>query len=155
MEHRFKEEIDGVCLTPLNIISDKRGEVLHMLRSDSSYFNQFGEVYFSLVKSGVVKAWKCHRIMTQNIAVPQGLIKLAIFDERSNSPTFGVLSEIICGRPNHYSLVTIPPMLWYGFKAISTTDALLANCTDFAHDPSECDRRDTDNKFINYTWKNS
>ena len=53
--------IEGVIVKPLKQIEDNFGTVLHMLRNDSSLFSQFGEVYFSEVYTGVIKAWKRHK----------------------------------------------------------------------------------------------
>ena len=39
-------------------IGDERGSVMHMMRADSPWFSRFGEIYFSTVKSKVVKAWR-------------------------------------------------------------------------------------------------
>jgi len=59
-------EIEGVIVQPLKQIADKRGSVLHMLKNDSNLFKQFGEVYFSEIHSGLVKAWKRHKKQSQN-----------------------------------------------------------------------------------------
>ena len=37
--------IEGVKITPLKQIFDERGKVMHMLRTDSEVFQQFGEIY--------------------------------------------------------------------------------------------------------------
>ena len=37
-------KITGIKITPLKIISDNRGKVMHMLRADSEVFHKFGEV---------------------------------------------------------------------------------------------------------------
>ena len=39
--------IEGVKITPLKQIKDRRGKIMHMLRSDSPIFQNFGEIYFS------------------------------------------------------------------------------------------------------------
>ena len=71
-----KKIIDGVKLTPLKRIVDQRGMIMHMLRKDSSQFEQFGEIYFSVVNPTVIKAWHIHEKMTLNYAVVHGNIKL-------------------------------------------------------------------------------
>ena len=48
--------IEGVKITPLKQIKDERGKIMHMLRSDSKIFKKFGEIYFSTVNKGFVKA---------------------------------------------------------------------------------------------------
>jgi dTDP-4-dehydrorhamnose 3,5-epimerase len=143
----------GVVVEPLRQIADERGAVLHMLRCDSPWFSRFGEIYFSLVRPGVVKAWKRHRLLTQHFAVPVGRIRLALYDDRPDSPTRGQVQEILLGRPDHYCLVRIPPLLWYGFQGVSEIPALVANCTDLPHDPGESDGLPPDAPDIPYAWE--
>ena len=81
--------IDGVIINPLKQIPDERGKVMHMLSEDSDGFLGFGEIYFSCVYSGAIKGWHIHKRMTLNYAVPQGNIKLVLYDERQGSPTKG------------------------------------------------------------------
>jgi dTDP-4-dehydrorhamnose 3,5-epimerase len=71
--------IDGVQVRPLRIISDSRGDIMHMMKASDDAFQQFGEIYFSLIIPGAVKAWHLHEKMTINYAVPQGSIKLVLF----------------------------------------------------------------------------
>jgi len=144
--------IDGVVVTPLRQIADERGSVMHMLRSDSPVFRQFGEIYFSTVHPGVVKAWHIHREMILNYAVPYGKIKLVLHDDRQGSPTFGQTDEIILGTDN-YALVTVPPMLWNGFKGIGEFTSITANCASIPHDPDEISRRDPFDPEIGYDWE--
>ena len=144
--------INGVIITKLRSISDERGSVLHMLRSDALEFNSFGECYFSEILPGSIKAWKRHRLQTQNIAVPVGRIRLVIYDEREFSPSRGKLRVLELGRPDAYLRLQIPPGLWYGFSCIGKTAALLANCTDLPHDPLESEVCPVDHPAIPYKW---
>jgi dTDP-4-dehydrorhamnose 3,5-epimerase len=143
--------IDGVIVEPLKQIIDERGKVMHMLRSDSKFFTKFGEIYFSVVNPGIVKAWKKHLLMTQKFAVPVGNIRLVMFDERKSSNTFGKIEVLELGEDN-YSLITIPPLIWYGFKGISKAAAVIANCSDFPHDPKESEKCDQKDFKIPYEW---
>lgn len=143
--------IDGVVVLELKQICDERGKVLHMLRSDSPVFTRFGEIYFSIVNSGAVKAWKKHFKMAQHFAVPVGKIRLVFYDDRKGSATYNKVEVLDIGE-DHYCLVKIPPLLWYGFKGISSTSALVANMTDIPHDPYEVERLATFDKMIPYDW---
>ena len=145
-------QIDGVLVTKLREIRDDRGAVLHMLRSDAPEFTRFGECYFSEVSAGVVKAWKRHRMQTQNIAVPVGRIRMVIYDDREHSRTCGSLQIQELGRPDAYLRMTIPPGLWYGFAAISPVAALLVNCADLVHSPGESEVRPLNDPSIPYSW---
>lgn len=124
---------------------------MHMLRADAPHFEAFGEVYFSTVKAGVVKAWKRHRLMTQNFAVPMGCIQLVVYDDRETSETRGAVQEIFVGE-GHYALVRVPPMLWYGFKGVALGNSLIANCASIPHDPAESESIPADSRTIPYQW---
>ena len=143
--------IDGLRLTPLSRIPDERGAVFHMLRSDWDVYEGFGEVYFSLVYPNVVKAWHLHKRMTLNYAVPIGMIKLVCYDDREGSSTRGNLVELFVGELN-YQLVTLPPMVWNGFKGVGTTPALVANCTTEVYADAEIVRMPPSGLPIPYDW---
>lgn len=148
-----KTLIQGVSLTPLTIIEDDRGAVLHMLRADVAHFQGFGEVYFSETKPGVVKGWKQHKKMTQNFSVPAGRVKLIIYDDRPDSATRGVIGEYRLGRnAEAYQLLTVPPGLWYGFQCLGDTPALIANCSDMPHDPNESIQVPLSSDEVPYDW---
>jgi len=148
----LSNKIDGVILTELKQIYDERGAVLHMFRNDAPEFTTFGECYFSEVQPGAIKAWKRHRIQTQNLAVPIGRICLVITDTRRDSSSKGVIQTFIMGRPNNYNRVSIAPGLWYGFKCISDRPALIANCADMPHQPSESEVCEDEDFDISYEW---
>ena len=146
-------EIEGVIIQQLKQITDKRGAVLHMIKNDSSLFKKFGEVYFSEVHSGLVKAWKRHKKQSQNLAIPFGKILLVVYDDRPNSNTHGEITEYRLGRPDNYKLIHIPPMLWYGFQGIVDQTSMIANYTDLPHDPEEMESLSADTSQIPYQWK--
>ena len=143
--------IEGLRMSPLRRIPDERGAVFHMLRRDSDVFDRFGEVYFSQVYPNVVKAWHLHKRMTLNYAVPIGMIKLVCYDDRPGSATCGNVLEIFVGELD-YQLVTIPPMVWNGFKGVGTTPALVANCSTEPYDPDEIVRASPHASHIPYDW---
>lgn len=142
--------IDGAVLQELAIIPTPGGPVLHMLRADAPNFGGFGEIYFSEVEPGAIKGWKKHREQTQYFAVPVGLLKIVLVDERTYSPTKDNICEVILGRPDNYHLLRIPPHIWYAFTAVGDTPALICNCADIPHNPKESTRKELDT--IPYVW---
>jgi dTDP-4-dehydrorhamnose 3,5-epimerase len=150
---RNSDEIEGVIVQPLKQIVDNRGAVLHMMKNDSEFLDQFGEVYFSEILPGIVKAWKMQKEKTQNLAVPINKIRLVIYDSRPNSSTHGKVKEYEIGRPDNYSLIHIPPNLWYGFQSLDGQTALVANCADYPNNPAEIDSLPSDSSQIPYQWK--
>ena len=143
--------IAGVSITPLRQILDERGKIMHMLRSDALGFQGFGEIYFSCVYPGAIKGWHIHSRMTLNYAVPHGHIKFVLYDDREGSLTRGELQEVFLG-PDNYCLVTVPPLVWNGFKGIGSEMAIVANCASISHDPDEIDRLDPFDPSIPYDW---
>lgn len=144
--------IEGVRITPLKQILDERGKIMHMLRNDAEGFAGFGEIYFSCVHPGAIKGWHIHKEMELNYAVPHGNIKFVLYDDRTDSPSRGELQEIFMG-PDNYCLVTVPPMVWNGFKGIGSEMAIVANCTTIIHRADEIDRLDPFDPSIPYNWE--
>ena len=144
--------IDGVIVTPKKQILDERGKVMHMLRCNDEIFQDFGEIYFSCVYPGAIKGWHLHQKMTLNYAVPHGHIKFVLFDDREGSPTRGEIQELFLG-PDNYCLITVPPLVWNGFKGIGHEMAIVANCASIPHDPDEIVRLDPFDQKIPYDWK--
>jgi len=144
--------IEGVTLEKLGLIEDDRGAVLHMLRRDASDFTRFGEVYFSEILPGTVKAWKQHTKQTQNVAVPIGRIRVVLFDGRVSPTSGGPVTVVELGRPDAYERIRIPPGVWYGFACMGDRPALIANCCDIPHDPKEANRCPVGDARIPYSW---
>ena len=144
--------IADVALQELAVIPADGGPVLRMLRSDWPLFAGFGELYFSEVLPGAIKAWKRHSRQTQHLAVPVGLLKLVIYDDRPGSASFGQVREYVLGRPACYRLLRIPPGLWYGFTTSGPEKALICNCADLPHDPAEASRKPWDSPDIPYSF---
>jgi len=143
--------IEGVKLKPLLQLPDERGKVLHMLRVDDPNFERFGEIYFSIVYPGAIKAWHLHREMALNYAVPVGNIKMVLYDDRAGSATKGELMELFLG-PDNYQLVHVPVGVWNGFKGLGSTPALVANCATTPHHQEEIERMNPFSTAIPYDW---
>ena len=126
--------IQGINIHPLKQIKDDRGKIMHMMRNDSDFFKNFGEIYFSTVNQNYIKAWHLH--------------------DRKESKTFNQHQEIILS-PDNYFLVTIPPGIWNGFKGLSAPDAIIANLIDNPHNDNEMTRLPHDDTKFNYSWTKS
>lgn len=144
--------IHGVLIHPLRKIVDARGRVMHMLKSTDPHFEKFGEIYFSTAYPGIIKGWHVHKVMTINYAVVSGSIQLVLYDAREDSPTRGEVQEIAVGDHN-YVLVKVPPGVVNGFRGLGTAEAIVANCANIPHDPTEIVRIDPFSPEIPYQWK--
>ena len=144
--------IKGIIIKKLKIISSEKGDVLHMLRNDENSFKSFGECYFSEVNPDKIKGWKKHNIQNQFFSVPVGRLKLVLYDDRASSETYKTINEIILGRPDSYYRINIPPGIYYSFKCLTKTPALVVNCTDIPHSIDESLTLELNNSIIPYKW---
>jgi dTDP-4-dehydrorhamnose 3,5-epimerase len=118
--------IDGVKVKGLKVVPDERGRLMEILRQDDDLFRKFGQVYMTTTFPGVVKAWHFHKIQTDNVACVQGMIKLALFDARKDSPTKGNVDEFYLGIHSPL-LVQIPTGVYHGWMCISQEEAIIVN----------------------------
>jgi len=144
--------IEGVVITPLHQFFDERGKVMHMLRVDCDVFSKFGEIYFSCTYPGAIKAWHLHKEMTLNYAVIYGSVKCVLYDDRPNSKTNGCCEEYFFS-PENYCLLTIPPLIWNGWKGLGLTESIVANCSTLPHSIDEIERKSPNDKTIPYDWQ--
>lgn len=147
--------IDGVIRRPLRVISDERGPLMHMLRSDWPEFSGFGEVYFSCVAPGAVKAWRRHTRMTMQLAVPSGAVEFVLYDARPDSPSNGELQieTLSPDSADTYALLIVPPGIWNGFRGVAANMSIVANCASIPHDPTEAATLPPDDPSIPHTWQ--
>ena len=96
--------INGVSVIPSKQIHDERGKIMHMLRNTDSHFGQFGEIYFSCIHPGVIKAWHIHEKMVLNYSVPFGKIKFVLYDDRDGSTTKNEVMEQLSEFINDYKV---------------------------------------------------
>lgn len=148
--------VAGATFLKLPVIAANGGQVMRMLRPENPVWPNFpsglGEIYFSEIESGIIRAWKLHTSQTGYFTVPFGQIKIVLYDARADSHTLGVMAELNLGKPNNYRLLKIPAGIWYGFKCVSASSALICNCADLPHDPEEMRRLPQDSSEIPYKW---
>ena len=135
--------LDKIMITPLKRVAVSGGDVLHAMKNSDDGYVGFGEAYFSLVESGVVKAWTLHSQMTLNLVVPVGEVYFVFIDSN------GYKREEKIGNGN-YARLTVPPMIWFGFKGVSKGTSLLVNIADIEHSPDEVERKELSD--IKYDW---
>jgi len=147
------ELIDGVVIKKLNPILDERGYLQECFRSDWEIFQKFGQAYITVAFPNVVKAWHSHKIQTDNMICIQGNGKLVLCDNRKDSATYKKVNEIFFGEKNPI-LVSIPPNIWHGFKAMGGEKIMVLNVPTELYNYDEPDeyRLPYDSNEIEYDW---
>ena len=141
----MKKKLKKIKVISLKKISNTKGDVWHAVKSNEKHFYRFGELYFSWIKPGKIKAWKYHKKMTMSLIVPVGNVLCVFFDEYNKK-----FVKINIGDKN-YKKIIVPPGYIFGFKNISNNKSLIANFADIIHDKNEQVR--INQKEIKYSWK--
>ena len=148
----MEKNIEGVKITPLKIISDDRGSVMHMMRNDSDVFDKFGEIYFSTIFKGKIKSMApTQRGYIELCLCIWGSKNLFYSMKEMGSSTFGEYQELLLSLKN-YNLITIPPNIWNGFKGCNDQFSIIANCLNLPHNEKEMVRLDVKDNRFKYHW---
>ncbi len=131
---------------PLKSFVDERGKILHYLKKDCPYFNDFGESYFSWVNPSYIKGWYKHKKYTCYLTSPTMNLKVVVYDGRHEEiTTFSITKD-------SYGLIKIPSDVWYSFASMDEKTALVANTLNELYDPNEVEKLPMDTKKIPYRW---
>jgi dTDP-4-dehydrorhamnose 3,5-epimerase len=141
--------IKGILFSPVKKINHQNGDLYHIIRNFDKGFDGFGEAYISTINYKEIKAWKRHVEMTANMVVPQGRVKMIIFDDRPGSVTNGLFNEFIMSVDN-YCRLTIPPNLLYGFMGLDKTVNMIINVANIPHNPHE--QINYEKNHLKYNW---
>lgn len=91
---------------PVKPFADDRGWSLMNLMQ--GVMSDQGQVNYSLMYPGVIKAWHRHHVQTDFWMCPQGHIKVGVYDEEAGRAWQVVIGQM---RPG---VLVIPPPLWHG-----------------------------------------
>ena len=141
--------LDDILVTPLKRIPTDGGDVMHALKNSDNGFNGFGEVYFSWVNKGAIKAWKCHQRMTLNLVVPLGEVRFVFHCKARLAEQKDEFRIEKLGN-ECYSRLTVPPGIWFGFQGVGKGRNLLLNISNILHDAKEQENKSLDS--ITYNW---
>lgn len=148
----------GVIVRRTRPVPHEDGHLTEVARTDwPELGNPIVQVHVTTTLPGRVRAWGLHQRNTDRLFVVSGTVKIALFDGREGSPTFGLLNEFIVSERSP-ALVCIPPDMYHGWKNIGTTEASIINMPDraYIHDgPDALDLpwdSDAAQRTIPYVW---
>ena len=147
--------IDGVQIKPLKVLPDDRGRLMEVLRADDPIFEQFGQVYVTTAKPGVVKAWHYHKLQADHWVCLIGKARVGLYDPRPDSPTRGTVNEFLM-TPEEPFLIKIPVGVYHGFKgAAPDRETMIMNVPTMPYNYKTPDeyRIDPYDPAIPFDWK--
>ncbi len=122
--------IGGVEFRPSRPVPHDDGHMCEIARASWDIIKSpIVQVHATTTLPGRIRAWGLHQQSTDRLFVASGLVKIVVFDGRTESPTFGKFNEFTLSERNP-GLLTIAPYLYHGWKNIGTTEAVIINMPD-------------------------
>jgi dTDP-4-dehydrorhamnose 3,5-epimerase len=152
-----RQLIEGVQIREVRNVPKGNGMLTEVFRRD--WFDGdvvVDQVFQAVVESRCVSAWHAHATTTDRLCVNQGLMRLVLYDARRESPTFGLVNELVHGlaRP---ALIVVPPRVWHGVQNLLNRPSALLNLPDhgYRYDAPDHWRLPADSKEIPYTFRSA
>ena len=152
--HIMQELIDGVSVKEVLHVPRDHGVITEIYRPewDPSKLPVV-QCYQSRLFPGAIGAWSCHSRQVDRLFVNQGLLKVVLYDDRENSPTYKCINVFHIGdaRP---TFMVLPPGVWHGVQNLGQTDVLMLNFPSVAYKYDDPDhyRLPYDSDEIPYSW---
>jgi dTDP-4-dehydrorhamnose 3,5-epimerase len=119
--------IHDLLFRPTRPVPHEDGHVTEVARASWEIISgPVVQVHQTTTFPGRIRAWGLHQQSTDRLFVATGLVKIAIFDGRLDSPTYGFINEFTVSERNP-GLLVIPPNLYHGWKNIGTNEAIIIN----------------------------
>jgi dTDP-4-dehydrorhamnose 3,5-epimerase len=146
--------INGVIIKELITHSDERGFFREIIRVTDELFTEgFGQWSVSQMYPEVIKAWHIHKKQVDWWYVHGGVVRVALYDTRKDSPSYKKLVELLMGDNQQAQVLRIPSGVAHGCKCISGP-ANLFYITSKVYDPDDELRIAFDDPEIGFNWLN-
>ena len=131
--------IDGVRIRPATTLHDDRGTLCEILNPAWQLHEApIVCVYQFTIRPGKVKGWHQHHLHDDRIFLSQGTVKVVLYDDRPDSPTYRMLNEIV--RHEHQrTIMIIPAFVFHAHQNIGTSDALFISMPTRAYQVDDPD----------------
>jgi dTDP-4-dehydrorhamnose 3,5-epimerase len=146
--------IEGVVIQPSVTHIDERGTLCEIYSPDRPpHPAPLINVYQFTIRPGKIKGWHVHRLHDDRIFISQGHIKVVLFDDRSESPTYGLVNEIFRTEYDR-NMMVIPAHVYHAHQNVGTSDAYLISMPTrpYQHDSPDVYRLPIDTDQIPYRF---
>jgi len=111
-------------------------------------------VYQFTIRPGKVKGWHIHHLHDDRIFISQGTVKVVLYDNRPESPTYRVINEIY-RTEHHRTLMVIPAYVFHAHHNVGQTEALFISMPTriYNHESPDVYRLPLNNNTIPYRFE--
>jgi len=124
-----KGTINGVTVRELKRFLDHRGWLCELFREDELSEEVMPVMsYCSLTYPGIARGPHAHKHQTDIFCfVGPGNFEVRLWDNRPESPTYGIMQKIFAGADRPMSII-VPPGVVHGYKVVGPEPGLVFNC---------------------------
>jgi dTDP-4-dehydrorhamnose 3,5-epimerase len=121
-------KIAEVICSPLRPYTDSRGWLAEIFRQDDLAPEHFPAMaYVSVTNPGVGRGPHAHRDQTDLFCFyGPGDFRVTLWDNRADSPTFGIRQDFLLGE-SHPGVLIVPPGVVHGYKNVSDHPGFVCN----------------------------
>lgn len=132
--------ISGVLVKHIPPVEDERGEICEMYRTTwGAHAAPLVYVYMVTIRPGRIKGWVRHARQDDRIFVVKGTLRIALYDDRGDSPTRGQLDVFVVSERNR-ALVVFPQGVYHGIQNVGESEAIFVNMPTRPYDHADPDK---------------
>lgn len=135
-----KPQIAGLNLRPLRPKEDVRGELAELYSHQWNYHSDpLVYAYMVTLRPGMHRGWTMHMKQDDRIAVIAGSMTWALYDDRKDSPTHGLVNLLTFSERNR-ALMTIPIGVYHAVKNYGDKESMFLNFPTVPYDHQDPDK---------------
>ncbi len=129
---------------PINIYTDDRG--WSIMNQYQGVLDPEGQINYSHMYPGVIKAWHRHQLQTDFWIVTRGHVKAGVHCETTDRRWLSIMGQMSPG------VTIIPPPLWHGLATVGDEPAGLLYYVTHAYNPADPDEQRRPVDAIDFPW---
>ena len=147
--------IDGVQIINAVTHTDGRGTLCEISNlALKAHGAPLVYVYQFTIRPGKIKGWHIHYLHDDRVFLSRGEVKVVLYDNRPDSPTYQQINEIHLSEL-HRTLMVIPTNVYHALQNIGDKEALFVSMPTRAYDHESPDvyRLPVENETIPYQFE--
>ncbi|MDH4102089.1 MAG: dTDP-4-dehydrorhamnose 3,5-epimerase family protein [Thermoleophilia bacterium] len=148
----IQEPIAGVHLRRAPTHADERGTLSEIFDVRWGFTEDpLVYVYHVTIRPEQVRGWVVHRTQNDRLFAYAGVLKIVLYDGRTESDTFGRVNVLHLGEHDR-ALLSIPAGVYHGVRNVGDREAAFVNLPSvpYQHDDPDKYRLPIDNDIIPY-----
>ncbi|SRR5260221_8565594 len=118
---------EGCSIRDLELITDDRGSLVEIFNPKwewSEYPLTYSHIF--IIRSKKIKGWALHKTFEDRYFVVTGEMQMVLYDERKDSKTYGLVSEIYLSDKRK-QIINIPKGVWHADRNLRNSDLIVIN----------------------------